>query len=176
MAMMTSAEAAKLLKKLNEELNSVMRKEEQSRDFLAALGEDPESVRPKYDYEDTGRKIGEIERKIRLLKHAINVFNTTTVVPEIDMTVDQVLIYIPQLTKKCNKLWEMMNKLPKVRENAAGYGRGNPVIDYRYLNYDVENVERDYYKCKSELDRAQIQLDLVNSTLKLSVDDSVIES
>ena len=173
---MTSAEAAKLLKKLNEELNSVMRKEEQSRDFLAALGEDPESVRPKYDYEDTGRKIGEIERKIRLLKHAINVFNTTTVVPEIDMTVDQVLIYIPQLTKKCNKLWEMMNKLPKVRENAVGYGRGNPVIDYRYLNYDVENVERDYYKCKSELDRAQIQLDLVNSTLKLSVDDTVIRS
>lgn len=175
MVRMTCAEAAKLLKKLNEELNSVMLKEEHSKDFLAALGEDPETVRPKYDYETTSRKIGEIERKIRLLKHAINVFNTTTVVPGIDMTVDQTLIYIPQLTRKCNKLWEMMNKLPKTRENAAGYGRGNPVIDYRYINYDVEKVESDYYKWKSLLDCAQLQLDLVNSTLDLSVEDSVME-
>ena len=49
MVQLTSAEAAKILKKLNEELSSVMRKEEQSKDFLAAMGEDPETVRPKYD-------------------------------------------------------------------------------------------------------------------------------
>lgn len=72
MVQLTSAEAAKILKKLNEELSSVMRKEEQSKDFLAAMGEDPETVRPKYDYEDTSKKIDEIETKIRLLKHSIN--------------------------------------------------------------------------------------------------------
>ena len=49
MVQLTSAEAAKILKKLNEELSSVMRKEEQSKDFLAAMGEDPETVRP-YGY------------------------------------------------------------------------------------------------------------------------------
>ena len=175
MAKITSAEASKILKKLNEELNSVMRKEEQSKDFLAALGEDPETVRPKYDYADTSKKIAEIETKIRLLKHSINVFNTTTIVPEINMTIDQALIYIPQLSKKCNKLWEMMNKLPKTRENAAMYGRGNSIIDYRYINYDVDEVKRDYYWWKNELDVAQLQLDLVNSTFQLSVDASVIE-
>ena len=174
MAQLTSAEAAKILKKLNEELISVMRKEEQGKDFLAALGEDPETVRPKYDYDETRKKIDEIETKIRLLKHAINVFNTTTIVPEVNMTVDQVLIYIPQLTKKCNKLWEMMNKLPKARETAFGYGHNNSVIDYRYVNYDIEKVENDYYKCKSELDRAQLQLDLVNSTVLLTVEEPVI--
>ncbi len=81
MVKMTCAEAAKLLKKLYEELNSVMLKEEHCKDFLAALGEDPENVRPKYDYETTSSKIGEIKRKIWLLKHAINEFNTTTIVP-----------------------------------------------------------------------------------------------
>ena len=175
MVKLTSAEAAKILKKLNEELSSALRKEEQGKDFLAALGEDPESVRPKYDYEENNKKIDEIETKIRILKHSINVFNTTTVVPEINMTVDQVLIYIPQLTKKCNKLWEMMNKLPKAREATPGYGRNNSIIDYRYVNYDIGKVENDYYKCKSELDRAQIQLDLVNSTVQLSVEESVVE-
>ena len=44
MVQLTSAEAAKILKKLNEELSSVMRKEEQSKDFLAAMGEDPETL------------------------------------------------------------------------------------------------------------------------------------
>ena len=117
MVQLTSAEAAKILKKLNEELSSVMRKEEQSKDFLAAMGEDPETVRPKYDYEDTSKKIDELETKIRILKHSINVFNTTTIVPEINMTVDQVLIYIPQLTKKCNKLLDMINKLPKAQKS-----------------------------------------------------------
>lgn len=93
----------------------------------------------------------------------------------INMTVDQALIYIPQLTKRCSKLWEMMNKLPKARETVLGYGRNNSVIDYRYVNYDIEKVENDYYKCKSELDRAQLQLDLVNSTVQLTVDELVVE-
>lgn len=168
---MTSAEAAKALKKLNEELEYISSKEEQSKDFLAALGEDPETVRPKYDYADTNMRIVEIEAKIRRLKHSINVFNTMTIVPEINMTIDQALIYIPQLTRKCNKLWEMMNKLPKTRENAAMYGRGNSIIDYRYINYDIKEVERDYYKCKKELDLAQLQLDLVNSTIAFEVDE-----
>lgn len=175
MAQVTSAEAAKILKKLNEALSSVISKEEQSKDFLAALGEDPESVRPDYDYAATSRKIEELESRIRALKHAINLFNTATVVPKTDMTVDQVLIRIPQLTKKCEKLWQMMNTLPKVRENASGYGHNSAIIDYRYTNYDIGQVEKDYYACKSELDCAQLQLDLVNSTLPITIDDSVIE-
>lgn len=172
---MTSAEAAKVLRKLNEDLNAMILKESRSKEFLVALGEDPETVRPAYDYADTNEKIDVLEKKIRLLKHAINVFNTATVVPKIDMTIDQALIYIPQLTKRCDKLREMMNRLPKTRESAYAFGRGNAIIDYRYVNYDIEEVKRDYDKYKSELDCAQIQLDLVNSTLLLSVDDAVLE-
>ncbi len=172
MANLTSAEASKILKKLNEELNSVIGKENECKSFLASLGEDPESVRPEYDYTETNKKIEELETKIRLLKHSINVFNTTTVVPEINMTIDQALVYIPQLTKKCNKLRTMMNTLPKKRESESMYGSN--VIDYRYVNYDIGQVERDYYECKKELDTAQIQLDLVNSTVRFMVDDSLV--
>ncbi len=175
MAELTSAEAAKILRKLNDELAAVSAKEEQSREFVAALGEDVESVRPDYSYSETRGRIDELEGKIRLLKHAINVFNTTTLVPEIDMTIDQALIYIPQLTGKCARLRSMMSKLPKVRETVRGMGHNNPVIDYRYINYDPAEAERDYRECKRELDRAQIQLDLVNSTLRLSVPDEATE-
>ena len=61
----TSAEAAKLLRQFNDELSSLMNNEEQSRDYLASLGEDPESVRPAYDYADTQRRIDLLEGRAR---------------------------------------------------------------------------------------------------------------
>ena len=49
----TSAEANKLLKKLNDEYTALLDKETRSRDFRAAMGEDVASVRPVYDYAET---------------------------------------------------------------------------------------------------------------------------
>ena len=46
----TSAQANKLLKKLNDEYDLLLAEEAESSTFLAAMGEDPESVRPEYDY------------------------------------------------------------------------------------------------------------------------------
>ena len=45
----TSAQANKLLKKLNDEHAALLDKETRSKDFRAAMGEDVESVRPAYD-------------------------------------------------------------------------------------------------------------------------------
>ena len=96
----TSAQAAKLLKKLNEEYNALVRKERMSSTFLAASGENPESLRPEYDYAETQQKLNELEKKTRTVRHALNVFNSTHEVPGFDMTVDQILVYIPQLTAR----------------------------------------------------------------------------
>lgn len=49
----TSAEAGKLLKKLNDEQSSIILREQNGREFLAAVGEDLESVRPDYDFTET---------------------------------------------------------------------------------------------------------------------------
>ncbi len=49
----TSAEAGKLLKKLNDEQSSILLREENSKEFLAAVGEDLESVRPDYNFKET---------------------------------------------------------------------------------------------------------------------------
>lgn len=68
----TSAQANKLLKKLNDEHAALLDKENRSKDFRAAMGEDVESVRPAYDYTDTQKKLAELEQRIRKVKHAIN--------------------------------------------------------------------------------------------------------
>ena len=66
----TSAQANKLLKKLNDEYSALLDKEQRSRDFRAAMGEDIESVRPAYDYAKTQARLEELEGTIRRLKHA----------------------------------------------------------------------------------------------------------
>ena len=165
----TSAQAAKILRRLNEEHIALLNMEQQSKDFLASVGEDPESVRPDYDYAATQAKLAELEQKIRRVKHAISVFNTTTLVPEFGMTVDQLLVYIPQLSQRKIKYSDMMSKLPKARETGAAYTRGN-IIDYRYANYDISAAEKDYSEAADTLGRAQTALDVVNNTLTMEID------
>ena len=68
----TSAQANKLLKKFNDEYDLLLAEEAESSTFLAAMGEDPESVRPEYDYLETQKSLEELGNRIIKLKHAIN--------------------------------------------------------------------------------------------------------
>lgn len=166
---MTSAQASKLLRQLNDELRTLQVREENSKSFLASLGEDVESVRPSYDYALMQEEQIKVEQKIRKLKHAVNVFNTNTVIPEYGFTIDEMLVYLPQLQKRQNKLFAMKDALPKVREN-VGFGRGTNVVDYRYANYDIDLAGKDYKALSAEIARAKLALDTVNSTVELEVD------
>ncbi len=162
----TSAEASKMLKKILEEKSIVLTNERQSSVFNASLGEDVESVRPAYDYEETQKFLEGCNRKIRILKHAINCFNASQTVGDTGMTIDQVLVYIPQLTEMRGRLYEMQNRLPKQRTSVGGIG-SNTVIDYRYTNYSVEKAKEDLARVSDELRAVQTALDVVNSTVKM---------
>lgn len=160
----TSAEASKILKKLMDEKTILLANERQSSVFNASLGEEIESVRPAYDYEETQRALEAFDRKIRILKHAINCFNSSQTVGDTGMTIDQVLVYIPQLTQMRSRLFDMQNRLPKQRTSVGGIG-SNTVIDYRYTNYSVEKAKEDYTRVSDELSKIQTALDLVNTTV-----------
>ena len=163
---LSSAEGAKLLKKLKSEYDALKSKESISSTFLASVGENPESVRPKYDYKDAKASLA---LKIRKLKHAINLFNTTTVIPGYDITIDEMLVFIPQLSAKKQKLSEMASRLPKAREE-QGYGRASNIIDYRYVNYDIDEVTKDLLAVTDELSDAQLALDLINHSATFEVE------
>ena len=163
---MTSAQANKLLNRLKDDLTYLLTKEAQSRVFNAAVGEDIEDVRPEYSYINTQAAIDALEKKIRKVKHAINVFNTTTVLPELGITIDEALILIPQLTKKRNKLNEMKSRLPRTRVNNF---RGSNIIDYEIVNYNISQVEEDYDVVVEELAALQTALDEVNNSETLDV-------
>ena len=117
MAQITSAMAAKYLRKLNEEHDALLQKEKKSDTYTVSVQEKPEDIRPEYDYAAVQLQLRELEDKIRKIKHAINQFNLTQDVPGFNMTIDQMLIYIPQLTARKNKLNRMRSRLPVTRMN-----------------------------------------------------------
>ncbi len=163
----TSAEAAKLLRALNEQHDMLLSRESQSSTFVAALSEDIESVRPEYDYEKTKAQLADIERRIRMVKHAINVFNTTHTVPGFDMTIDEALVYMPQLSARKSRLADMASELPKKRERG---GAQSNIIDYRYTNYEPSAAEADMLELGDRLAKLQNALDKVNTTEKMDID------
>lgn len=161
----TSAQAAKELRRLSDQHRDLLSQEYMAKEFSACMGEDVESVRPAYNYAATQAELAAMEERIRRLKHALNVFNTTTVVPDFSMTVDEMLVYLPQLTARKNKLARMKAVLPKTR---AGTPVGN-YPDYRYANYDIEAVTAEYDGVAKELAAAQSALDLLNNTITFEV-------
>lgn len=164
----TSAQANKLLSKLKEEYAALQQNEKDSFKFVAALNEDPESVRPQYDYAQMQKDMRELEARIRKVKHAINQFNVSTRIEEFDMTIDEMLVYIPQLTVLKQRLGVMKGKLPKARVQQK-YGGNSNIIDYEYINYDLEEVRKDYDIISDELSRAQLALDTLNNSAEFEL-------
>ena len=164
----TSSQAGKLLRKLNDDYTALLKKEEMSKDFLVSLGENPDAIRPEYDFCATQKELERLEKEIRIVKHALNVFNSTTIIPEFEITIDEMLVLIPQLSKRKQKLATMKGKLPKMREQ--GYARNSAMVEYRYLNYEVSWVESEYKKTTELLAKAQTALDIINNTSTLEID------
>lgn len=168
--MYTSSEANKLLREKTDELNKLLRKESMTSDFTVSLGEDVESLRPEYDYQATQAEIRKVKEEIRRIKHSINVFNTVTVIPEFNMTIDEMLVYLPQLSADKSRLEGMSSVLPKTRKNSCHSYGGTNLVEYVYANYDIAQAEKDYQSVRSELSRAQTALDVVNNSVRFEID------
>ena len=78
------------------------------------------------------------------------------------------LVLIPQLTRKRDRLSMMKNRLPKERVE-AGMRTASNIIDYRYANYDIAAAQAEYDEASNRLAKAQTALDLVNSTVTFEV-------
>lgn len=165
---MTSAQAAKELRLLKDQFEALQAMENKSREFIVAIQEDVEKARPDYDFSSKQDELNAIEDRIRALKHSINQFNISQTVPGFDMTIDQMLVYIPQLTGRKKKLDHMRKRLPRERAE-AGFGRSSNVIEYKYANYDIAQAESAYKRTAEELTRAQNALDAINNTVEFDV-------
>ncbi len=160
----TSAYANKLLKSLEEDKAYWMNVEATSSTYVVALNEEP--VVPEYDYSKVADTIAEIDEKISIIKHALNLANATAKVQVGDqiMSVDMILIRMAQLNKRKIILDRMRKQLPKMREEHSSYLSRNTVPEYHYVNYDLDLVKQEYEHISGKIMEMQMALDKYNQT------------
>ena len=167
----TSAEAAKILRRLRLEKDAIESKEMRQTTYVSTA--DPSDMalaRPDYDYAKTQKTLQEYDHRILTIRHALNLFNLTTEVPGTGMTIDQVLIYLPQLSERVRKLQNLGRELPRERLSGRDCTFGSQhLVEYRFTNYDPEEALADGKAAEEELARIQTALDLVNSTMELEI-------
>lgn len=166
MKMMTSAAANKYLRALDEEKQFYLTLEENASTYVLADNERQEA--PEYDYNAVSAKLAELNAKICTVKHAINLFNVRTKLEKFDMTIDQALVYLAQLSRNKNRLDVMRRRQPKTRVNDR-FSRSN-LIEYMYVNYDLDQAREDFEKVSDEISRLQMALDYCNQTIEFEVD------
>lgn len=169
MQTMTSAYVNKMLRSLEEDKAFWVNKEEASSTYVVANNEEP--VVPEYDYVQVANTIAEIDEKIAVIKHALNVANATAkvVVGGIEMSIDTILIRMAQLNKRKNILDVMRKRLPKAREEQRSYMSRNTVPEYRYINYDLDLIKREYESVSKTIMEMQMALDRYNQTVQFEV-------
>ena len=169
MQKMTSAYANKMLKSLEEDKAFWVNKEETSSTYVVANNEEP--VVPEYDYVQVANTIAEIDEKIAVIKHALNVANATAkvMVGDIEMSIDTILIRMAQLNKRKNVLDVMRKRLPKAREEQRSYMSRNTVPEYRYINYDLDLIKEEYESVFKVIMEMQMALDRYNQTVQFEV-------
>lgn len=166
MKTLTSAGANKLIKALEDQKNYLLSLEASSSTYIMAEGEKAEP--PVYDYSDTSEKLNQINNQIRKIKHAINIFNSSTYLEPLGITIDEALIKMAQLNQRKQTLDTMRKRLPKERQ-AVPFTRTN-IIEYQYANYDIEKVAADYNKLCEEITEIQLALDTCNQTKTFNLD------
>lgn len=164
----TSALANKELKSLNEKKDMLIEIEKQNSIFTVEKSEDTELNRPPFDFEKNYNELQEVCEKIRLIKHAINVFNTTTLVGNTGMTVDEVLVALPMLRERKRALSELAIKNPRERTKTM-YRYSNNFIEYDIINYSLDYVKKELEKTDAKINELLLQLDKTNSTIEFEI-------
>ena len=162
----TSASANKQIRLLEDKKAFLLEKELNDSTYVLADGEKQDI--PAYDFSETNSQIEEIDEKIRTLKHALNQFNTVTILP-IGISIDQALVEMAQLNRKLPRLDRMRKANTKRRLSGANAGRRD-VAEYEYLNYDPKIVQEIYERDLQRVQDIQLSLDRVNQTVEFEVD------
>lgn len=175
MKIFTPASAAKYLRALEDEKQNLLRRETKRCCYLAAAGEEPEV--PVYDYAATRARVAQIDAIVRKVRHALHAHNVATVLPQGDVTVDEALIDLAQLSSQRRTLDDMRNRQQKERYDGYDplFGRRRSdvqrdVVEYMYANYDVDQAERDYQEVYQRIIDLQSAIDYSNQTTSFEVD------
>ena len=165
MVSITSDGANKLIKSLEEEKNMLLQDISSLSTFVAAITEDPESVRPEFDFKKTVEQINVIDNKLIKIKNARSAFNTNMKLKS-GLSISEALIRMAMLNRYLFDCKTLAGRYPKTRSA----GSNKTEIEYRYINYDLQYAKDLYKNVSEEIMEIQKELNIINSSEVFDVD------
>ena len=160
--------AQKMIHSLENQRRQLVEKMNELSTFIVAVSEgNPEDLRPEFNFTDTVNEIKMIDEKIMKIKHARNVFNTTTYLPDEQMTIDETLIMMAVLNNNY-KYYTKLGNAQKKRRNMSSYANE---IEYIYTNYDIGEAKNCGKSMYDKMLEIQSKLNLVNTTYTFEIDE-----
>ncbi len=169
MSKITPAELQKHIKELQSRYDSLVAREKKCATFTVTIDENVEAARPKFDILDNFDKLVDLRREIARCKHALSVFNLSTIIPELGLTIDEVLVKLPMLKQEVERLEDYKNRLPRERVEPMRYAP-TKTPEYTYINYKLFDIEEIYNMRSDALRTYQLELDKINSTATIDID------
>ena len=119
------------------ERRELLKEEKKACTYKVMEGEDPSAKKPEYDYVETWNQLMEYDDSIRSVKHAINSFSVSRYVPEYNMTLDELEMYLEDLDRRFNTLKELGDAHPIKRTIV------NRSVRHTIANYDLKQARKD---------------------------------
>ena len=126
------------------ERRELLKEEKKACSYRVMEGEDPSAKKPEYDYEETRNQLMEFDDSVRLAKHTINSFSVSRYVPEYNMTLDELEMYLEDLDRRFNTLKELGDAHPIKRTIV------NRSVRHTIANYDLKQARKDSERLDDE--------------------------
>lgn len=162
---MNSDYANKTIKNLQAEIDSILQAENTNKTYSYGVTEQP--MIPEYSFSATQARLSALRDRMAALRHAINLFNVTTKVPEYDLTVDEALGRMSMLNNEKKRLYALLQIPEKTRERVYG----SREADFVCRNFDLAEVQAAYDSVSQELMQLQQAINIANLTISFDVSD-----
>ena len=126
------------------ERRELLKEEKKACTYKVMEGEDPSAKKPEYDYEETRDQLKYFDDSVRLAKHTINSFSVSRYVPEYNMTLDELEMYLEDLDRRFNTLKELGDAHPIKRTIV------NRSVRHTIANYDLKQARKDSERLDDE--------------------------
>lgn len=156
--------ANKLVRQLNAARNRLLLQEQAVKTYSYLQDETP--YIPAYSFAETREKLNRMNEAILTLKHAINVFNTTTVLTGTETTIDMALVQLPMLSTQVSCLENMCN-IPEKTRTINLYAK---TAEYTCSNFDTNEAKAAYREASEKLMALQDKLNTANLAAYFDVD------
>ena len=131
-----NSEAMKMIKVLEAELRGIRADENSNCQVSYKEGETKQTN--DYNYKNTRQETEQINKRIRDIKHALAVANSTYIIDDFNITIGEALVYLAQLNNEYTQINHLSDRNKISRRLTM-----NGTLEYTECLYEPEEAKKD---------------------------------